>query len=118
MNGSRCETIKTVVYEATENSIKQRSEPGKGEIINLFLLKPGRTGPDPFIKNFGNGSLMGFIHAEDFAKCHWEIAVKSKLQVSEKELVQSLRDLADAIEKKIFDSTLKSPFVALNSGLT
>ena len=88
--------------DEVEKSLKQRSQPGKGEIINLFLLKPYPTGPDPFIKTFGGTSMMGFIQAEDFAKCHWEITVKSKLNVSERELVQSLRDLADAIEKKFF----------------
>ncbi|HEX9653904.1 MAG TPA: hypothetical protein VGA99_09340 [bacterium] len=88
--------------QAIDKNLKQRSEPGKGEPINLFLLKPGKSGPDPFIKSYENTSMMGYVKAEDFAKCHWEIVVKSKLQVSPGELVQSLRDLADAIEGGFF----------------
>jgi hypothetical protein len=37
---------------------------------------------------------------EDFADCQWPVVVKAKADVTRENLVQHLRDLADAIEER------------------
>jgi hypothetical protein len=67
-----------------------RSEPGKGDIVDIFLI--GKSSDSPTLLNYGFG--------EDFADCVWPVAVKVKHKscMSKEELTKGLRDLADAIE--------------------
>jgi hypothetical protein len=67
-----------------------RSEPGKGDIVDIFLID--KSADSPTLLNHGSG--------EDFADCVWPVAVKVKHKscMSKKELTKGLRDLADALE--------------------
>lgn len=87
-----------------------RSEPGKGDkvwIVNMKPCKPGEpTGggySSSIIMDPGWGQTaisIGINGNEDFAVCHWPITlkVKEKANISNEQLIQSLRDLADALE--------------------
>jgi len=67
-----------------------RSEPGKGDLVDIFLI--GRSLDSTTLLNHGFG--------EDFADCRWPVAVKVKHKscMSNEELTKGLRDLADALE--------------------
>ena len=87
-------------------SVGIRSEPGKGEQVDIFLLthlEPGELTGAGYSSSmimypgFGQtGICVGRV--EDFADCIHPIAVKVKDSVKDGELVRSLRDLADGIE--------------------
>jgi hypothetical protein len=67
-----------------------RSEPGKGDLVDIFLI--GRSLDSTTLLNHGFG--------EDFADCIWPVAVKVKQKscMSNDGLIMGLRDLADALE--------------------
>ena len=76
-----------------------RSEPGKGERVNIHVIDHARNTEDDIVGTFGKISGgCGPTVGEDFADTHWPIVVKVKLSVSDSDLIQHLRDLADSIE--------------------
>ena len=85
----------------------RRSHPGQGEAVDIFLLTPKKPGEPTCGGLFSDGSMSdpgwgqtGICPArgEDFAICMHPIAIKVKDSVENNELIQSLRDLADALE--------------------
>jgi len=83
-----------------------RSEPGKGEYINMFLLTPVEPG-EPTGVGYGEDYVMypgwgqtGIVpeRGEDFAVCSYPIVIKVKDSVEKYKLIRSLRDLANALE--------------------
>ena len=76
-----------------------RSEPGAGEIIQVYVLGRADQHADSVVPVYGKISAgCGPSIGEDFANCRWPVAVKVKVGVDPGDLVQHLRDLADSIE--------------------
>ena len=69
-----------------------RSEPGKGDLVDIFLIGRSSDSTTLLSHNFG----------EDFADCGWPVAVnvKHKSYMSNEELTKGLRDLADALDAR------------------
>jgi hypothetical protein len=69
-----------------------RSDSGKGDIVDIFLLR----------KSSDSTTLLSHGFGEDFADCGWPVAVKVKHKsyMSNEELTKGLRDLADALEAR------------------
>jgi len=85
----------------------ERSHPGRGEEVNIFLLTPIKPGGSACVGEFSDGSQSypgwgqtGICpsRGEDFANCLHTIAIKVKDAVEKNELIRCLRDLADALE--------------------
>ena len=75
----------------------QRSEPGKGSIVGIYLAQPAGEWLDSVVGMYNKTELCGSV-GEDYAECGWPVVVKVKARVTKEELVQCLRDLTDAIE--------------------
>lgn len=87
----------------------KRSEPGKGEMVDILLLTPKKPGK-PTGYSYSSGLIMypGWgqtsicpDRVEDYAVCGHPIAIKVKDSVEKSELIRSLRDLADALEANV-----------------
>ncbi|MGE5443326.1 MAG: hypothetical protein ACM3SR_01835 [Ignavibacteriales bacterium] len=77
-----------------------RSEPGKGEIVGIYLLDSTKI-CDSVIGAY-NKTALCVSAGEDYADSVWPIVVKVKPVVSRSELSQHLRDLADAVDNGWF----------------
>lgn len=100
----------------------RRSRPGQGEEVSIFLLTPRKLGEPTWGGLFGDGSMTypGWgqtaicpTYGEDFADCLSPIAIKVKNSVEKNELIQSLRDLTEALEAGVnlyfYDASPGSP---------
>ncbi|GEM_PF-5699070 len=85
------------------------NESESGAKVGIYVLGPKdhalpralkRSGSTS-VTEFGGTALCASIGV-DFAKSAWPIVVKVKAIVSRKELSQSLRDLADAVDRGMF----------------
>jgi hypothetical protein len=67
----------------------ERSEPGKGEIVQIFLIDD----------HYGN-TIINPTVGEDYADCQFPVVVKVKpnSDITNKDLIRALRDLADSLE--------------------
>ena len=78
-----------VHFKSAPKGPGRRSEPGKGDIIDVFLMdtKYGET-------------LFSMGMGEDFADCYWPVVlkVKHKACINNAELIKALRDFADSLE--------------------
>lgn len=75
----------------------QRSEFGKGEIIDLILLGEKEKWADDLCRAYKDTVIMGG-DSEDFAICHWPIVIKVKKNVTHELLKRSLRDYLDYLD--------------------
>lgn len=78
-----------------------RSEPGKGEIVGIYILGPAERWCDSVVGGYNKTAMCGSA-GEDYADSGWPIVVKVKAKVSRSELSQHLRDLADAVDDGFF----------------
>jgi hypothetical protein len=79
----------------------RRSEPGKGDDCDIYALGRADKFADSCVPSYGRISAgMWKSRNEDFADTIWPVVVKVKLEVTDYELVQHLRDLANRIEEK------------------
>ena len=76
----------------------QRSRLGKGEDCLIYVLA-GAEQADSCVPRHGETAICGPNLGEDFANTRWPVVVKVKLGVSDLDLVNRLRDLADVIEQ-------------------
>ena len=78
----------------------ERSEPGQGADVRIFVLDP--------IQGQDDTEIFASI-GEDFSRSGCPIVVKVKPEVSAADLVRSLLDLAHAVEARNFGMDLISP---------
>jgi hypothetical protein len=79
-----------------------RSQSEKGEIIGIYLLGPATEEfCDSYIGACGQTAVCGAV-GDDFANTVWPVVVKVKAEVTQAELSQYLRDLADAVDQGFF----------------
>jgi hypothetical protein len=81
----------------------QRSEPGMGRVVGLYLLdKTENCLLDSVLGQNGRFTAMCGSVGEDFSISGWPVVVKVKAEVTQEELAQHLRDLAEAVENGFF----------------
>jgi len=97
---------------------ENRSVPGKGSDCGIYVLGAAKDFCDDVIgpsRPDGNTALCGSV-GEDFANTRWPVVVKAKPEVTQEDLVEHLRDLADAIEEGFFmDATEEGQEKAIGS---
>ena len=77
----------------------RRSTPGQGEQCFIYVLGRADDHADSIVPSYGQISAgCGPNENEDFADTIWPVVVKVKDHVTEGDLIQHLRDLADLIE--------------------
>jgi hypothetical protein len=84
--------------------MNQRSEPGLGRIVGIYLLDRAdnwrfdshRGQPD------GVFTTMCGSRGEDFSTTGWPVVVKAHAAVSREDLARHLRDLADRVDGGFF----------------
>lgn len=77
----------------------RRSEPGKGEMVDIYLIHP-------FDPNDGvPGPYWEQARGEDFAVCWADIVVKAKREVSRDELIRCLEDFVRTLRKQAGNTT-------------
>ena len=82
----------------------KRSEPGRGDMVKIYVLGRADKHADSMIPSYGQISAgCGPNIGEDFAETRWPVVVKVELGVPDEELAQHLRDLADSIPRKVID---------------
>ena len=82
----------------------KRSEPGRGDMVNIYVLGRADKHADSMIPSYGRISAgCGPNIGEDFAETRWPVVVKVELGVPDEELAQHLRDLADSIRRKVIE---------------
>src|SRR5262245_38302935 len=76
---------------------RQRSRPGEGERVRLYVVNMhGLASADLERMRFCPSDVFCWMpHAEDFSTCRWPVVVKAKRQVTQAQLVQHLRYVAD-----------------------
>ena len=52
------------------------SQPGKGEMIDIYVLGPACEFADSEVPSFGKSAGCGPFEGQDFAICTWPIVVK------------------------------------------
>ncbi len=78
----------------------QRSTPGQGQQCIIYMIGRADRFADSVVPGYGQISAgCGPSPNEDFADTNWPVIVKVKPTVTESDLIQHLRDLADAIEQ-------------------
>ncbi len=86
----------------SEYTTNQRSEPGQGAPVVIYQIGRADCFADSMTPAYGKISAgcggPGGDPREDFAVCIWPVIVKVKPDVSDEDLVQHLRDLADLIK--------------------
>ena len=83
-----------------EPSGPRRSTPGQGQQCLIYMLGRADRFADSVVPGYGQISAgLGPSPNEDFANTIWPVIVKVKPAVTEDDLIQHLRDLADAIEQ-------------------
>ena len=76
-----------------------RSEPGYGGLVRIHVMGRADQFADDVVWPFGKISAgCGPNLGEDFSTSRWPVVVKVKREIPNSELVQHLRDLADAIQ--------------------
>lgn len=79
-----------------------RSIPVKADIVSIYMMGPAVEYCDSCIGGYRDTAMCA-SQGEDFADTHWPVVVKAKADVTRSQLVQHLRDLAEAIEQgKVF----------------
>ena len=78
--------------------IKQRSWPGRGDSVELWVGDSGQHGD--MLADPDGDALCGNYEAEDFSKCGWEVCVKVKIGADKTNAARLLRKIADAVEEK------------------
>ena len=92
--------IKFPTAENDSSHGPQRSTPGQGEQCFIYVLGRADQYADSVVPSYGQISAgCGPNIREDFAETTWPVVVKVKPHVTERDLIQHLRDLADAIEE-------------------
>ena len=85
---------------ASNNNGEQRSKPGSGEKVFVYVVGLAADFADSIVPAFGKISAgCGPNLREDFARCRWPVVVKVKMGISDSQLVRHLRDLADSIKR-------------------
>ncbi len=80
----------------------RRSTPGQGQQCFIYVLGRADEHADSIVPSYGQISAgCGGNVGEDFAETAWPVVVKVKPHVTEGDLIQHLRDLADVIESII-----------------
>ncbi len=78
----------------------RRSTPGQGQQCFIYMLGRADRFADSVVHGYGQISAgCGPNLREDFADTIWPVVVKVKPTVTESDLTQHLRDLADVIEQ-------------------
>ena len=87
-----------------------RSEPGTGEPCFIYVLGRAEQFADSIIHGYGQITAgCGPNLREDFARTMWPVVVKIKPTVTEQDLIQHLRDLADLIDRHATAETRQRP---------
>lgn len=81
----------------------KRSETGKGCVCRILVMGPAREWADEVTGAYNQTTICGPTLGEDYAECGWPISLKVKPNVSQKDLVQSLKDLIASIEEYGFE---------------
>ncbi len=76
-----------------------RSQPGTGENCLIYVLGAANEHADSIVPHHGETAICGPNLGEDFANTRWPVVLKVKPGVSDFDLVNHLRDLADVIER-------------------
>jgi hypothetical protein len=87
--------------EIRHRGIEQRSKPGKGEMVDLFLMapfNPDAPGADEYYQRGDGRTIIHCSRGEDFADCIFPIAIKTKDNVENHQLIQCLLDLAQWLQ--------------------
>ena len=93
-------TMKTL--RAGNNNDDRRTTPGEGENVWIYVMGTAQDYADSIVPAFGEISAgCGPNLREDFAKCIWPVTIKVKVDVSDQQLIQHLRDLAGVIESNL-----------------
>ncbi len=87
-----------------------RSEPGTGESCYVYVLGRAEQFADSMIPSYGQITAgCGPNLGEDFTRTMWPVVVKIKPTVTEQDLIQHLRDLADLIDRHPTAETRQRP---------
>ena len=87
-----------------------RSASGTGEPCFIYVLGRADQFADSIIPDFGQITAgCGPNLGEDFARTKWSVVVKIKPTVTEQDLIQHLRDLADLIDRHPTAETRQRP---------
>ncbi len=87
-----------------------RSAPGTGEPCFIYVLGRADQFADSIIPGFGQITAgCGPNLGEDFARTMWPVVVKIKPTVTEQDLIQHLRDLANLIDRDATAETRQRP---------
>ena len=84
---------------ALPDSTEQRSEIGAGDRCRVIVAGPAQRFSDSMVPAFRSTGICGPNIREDFAKTHWPIVVKAKLDMSPGEVATHLRDIADFMDR-------------------
>jgi hypothetical protein len=84
-------------------NVDQRSEPGLGRVVGLYLLARAEDwrGDSVLGQTDRFTTVCGSV-GEDFSTSGWPVVVKVQAEVTQEELVQHLRDLLEAVEDGFF----------------
>ncbi len=87
-----------------------RSAPGTGEPCFIYVLGRAEQFADSIVPGFGQITAgCGPNLGEDFARTMWPVVVKIKPTITEQDLIQHLRDLADLIDRHATVETRQRP---------
>ena len=78
--------------------IKQRSWPGRGDSIELWVGDSGLHGD--MLADLDGDAIVGNYEAEDFSKCGWPVCVKVKIGADKTNAAGLLRKIADVVERR------------------
>ena len=76
-------------------SLKQRSWPGRGAPVVLWVGEHGGTGD--MLEDPDGDAVIGTEEAEDFSNCGWDVCVKVKVGADKTDAARLLRKIADAV---------------------
>ena len=79
----------------------RRSIPGQGSMCGIYLASPGISGDCIVDPNSDNKTILSSV-GEDYADCSFGVVVKVKPEVTQAELADHLRRIADAVEKGFY----------------
>jgi len=83
--------------EELSKSLKQRSWPGRGEPVLLWV--GGGEWHGDMLADADGDAICGTGKAEDYSNCGWAVCVKVKVGADKTDAARLLRKIADAVEE-------------------
>ena len=101
-------TLPTAKQENTNGP--HRSAAGNGDACYIYVLGQANEYADSIVPSYGKITAgCGPNLGEDYASTIWPVVVKIKPAVTEGNLIQHLRDLADLIEQHTTEEARQRP---------